>query len=394
MRPPLAEWLGGYVYVAVDRDPELSVLTHLTQAKVPVWNVRSHDDGSYTLCLPLSAVAGTLRAARARRVKLRVAGRRGLPFVVRAAGKRKSFVFGGLMFVVALYALSSFVWNVQIVGTDQPEAVAAELRAMHIHRGSLIYDMLDQDSVQMALLDRLPDIAWVGVHLRGTSVYVQVVPRIPTAVRIVLKPQNLVARLPAVVDTVLADTGMAVVKPGQFVQPGSVLISGRLEDNREVAATGSVMGIVWYRSDVALPETLRRDVLTGAVSRHYYLAIAGWRIPIWGFSRPDWRQTLVRTEHTELSIGDRELPLGIETQTVQEARTVMLRRTLPALTQLALQIARDDALKQGEGGARIVRQVILQRRSSHGKLYATIWTELVEQIAAPAPIPAPSEARP
>ncbi|MCY0869748.1 MAG: sporulation protein YqfD [Firmicutes bacterium] len=390
----MAEWLRGYVCVSIQGDPDLSVLTDLAQSQVVVWNVRSQADGSYMLCLPVYAVARAVRSARARRIKLHFAERRGLPFAVLAARRRKAFVSGALMFVGALYILSSFVWKVQIIGTDQPEAVAAELSALHIHRGSLIYGMLDQDSVQLALLDRLPDIAWVGVHLRGTSIYVQVVPRIPSAKRVVLKPQNLVARVPAVVDTVLADTGLAVVKPGQFVQAGSVLISGRLEDNREVAATGTVLGIVWYRSDIELPEAVRREVLTGAVARHYYLTISGWRLPIWGFSRPGWRQSLVRTSHTDLSIGDRTLPFGIETQTVQEAHTVVIRRAPSVLTNLALRVAQSDALEQGGEGARTVRQLVLQRRSRHGKLYATIWTELVEQIAAPAPIPAPSEARP
>ncbi|MCY0877129.1 MAG: sporulation protein YqfD [Firmicutes bacterium] len=387
----VAEWITGYVRVRVVDDPDRRVLGALIERRAQLWDVRSErDNGEYTCCVTLTDIRLLLAVARRHRAKIRFGRKSGVPFLLWRASRRKVFLAGGLLFTILLYVLSSFVWHVEIDGTDQPEAVASALQKLHVRPGTALYQILDQDSLQLALLDQLPQIAWVGVRIQGTAVYVHVIPRVASADPVVHKPQSIVAAVPGVVSSVLADSGLPLVKPGQFVTPGTVLISGSLLDGKAVYAKGTVRALVWYRSQLELPERLAVAGITGDAVHHYYLMIGNWPVQVWGFARPPYTRELVHSVESPLEIAGIHLPFTWRSETVYEAATHVSVRSPQELAKQGLGMAAQDVLREASDEAKVLHQAILQKKLERGKLYMTVWTEVEENIGRPQQIvPAP-----
>lgn len=391
----MAEWLTGYVQLRIVADPERRVLAALMERRAKLWNVRTDTAAhSYTLCITLRDVRPLLLLARKHGAKVRFGRKSGVPFLLWRANRRKVFLAGAFAFVGILYLLSSFVWHVEIEGTDQPEVVASALQKLHVQRGTPLYKILDQDSLQLALLDQLPDVAWVGVRIQGTAVYVHVIPRVASADPILHKPQSIVAAVPGVIENVLADSGLPMAKPGQFVTPGTVLISGVLIDGKTVYAQGTVHALVWYRSQVWLPNKLTVNGVTGDYVHHYYLVIAGWPLQVWGFARPPYEHEVVQNTDWPIEIAGVRLPLSWRAETVYEATAHAYTRSAQTLERDGLAVAAHDVLREAADDARVLHQAILQKKQEHGKLYMTIWTEVEENIGRPQQISASSPPAP
>ncbi len=392
----VTEILVGYVRLTVVADPYRKVMKELVERRVLLWDVESQKAGDYTFCVGVRDLSATIRSARRNRVKLRFTKKVGLPFWLWRAQRRKVFVGGAVFFILALYTLSGFIWHIRIDGTDQPEAVMAALQKLNIRPGTWLYQVMDQDSIQLALLDKLPDISWVGVRISGTSMYIHVVLRVAPSPPLKKGPQNIVARVPGIIANVLADYGQPTVKPGQYVTPGMVLISGELEDGQSVFASGRVHAIVWYRTDVTLPQETTVSTLTGEQVVHDYIVIAGMQIPVWGFSHPPYPHQTVVQKDTPLVIANREFPFAWRVDTVYEAKPIKERLSPDKLIQRGLSFAARDVISHTKGDdAKVLRQNILQKNLEHGKLYMTVWTEVIENIGRPEPIvPKPVSVQP
>ncbi len=382
----LSEWVKGYVEMEVRNDVDKNLLRTLATNGIRLWNAR-HKGSVYTFCLQLDDLHEALEQARTSHVKIRFSERRGLPFLIRHARKRKTFLVGGAMFVAVLYMLSSFVWRVEIVGADQTEVVEFALRKLNIYPGSWLYNVMAQDDVQLALLEALPQVSWVGVKIQGTSVFVNIIPRIAPAKRLELHPQNVVASVPGVVANILADSGQALVQQGEYVTPGAVLISGELDNGKKVYASGKVEAIVWYRTEVKLP--LQRVDLqyTGRYVRHDYLVIGQLPVPVWGFSHPPYALSNANQVDEPLKLGDYKLPLQFRVDTVYEVKKVHVKLSVAQATARGMQFAVREVQRMTPDGTKVIRQNILQRKQVRGNLYVTVWSEALQNIGKPQEIP-------
>lgn len=183
-----------------------------------------------------------------------------------------------------------------------------------------------------------------------------------------------------------------MVKPGEYVTAGRTLLSGRLEDGKTVRADGKVEAIVWYRTDVEVPVRLTQNTLTGASVRHDYLVVGGIPIQIWGFSHPPYPHSEVQVRDIHWTVGDFSLPVYLRVDTVYEARARTEVRSGASLLQTGLRFSAEDSLRMAGSGAKVMRQTVLQKKVDRGKLYMTVWTEVLQNIARPRPIhalPAP-----
>lgn len=383
MTAKLSDALRGYVIVLVLDDAQSVVLADAVRAGAAVWDVRQ-DPLGYRMSIGLGSVRTVLAIARKNRIRLRFFRKVGIPFLAWRAMRRKMFVGGAIFFVFALYMLSSFVWHVEIEGTDQPEVVMSVLRSMHIAKGSALWNLLDQDSIQLALLDKIPEIAWAGVRIEGTSIFVKVIPRTPLSKPPLTTPQNIVASVPGVVSSVLADAGLPMVKPGQFVTPGTVLISGQLESGKKIRAAGSVKAYVWYRSTVSLPVTTTVSTLTGEHVIRYALVFPHLTLPIWGFARADFTHRQVQDVTEPITIGGFTLPFLLRKETIYQASVHKLTESPAQLLLNAKDLVARDISQKAPDHTQIVRQTVLQSQVRHGKLDVVIWSEAVEDIGKPA----------
>ncbi|MCL6638019.1 MAG: sporulation protein YqfD, partial [Alicyclobacillus sp.] len=219
-----------------------------------------------------------------------------------------------------------------------------------------------------------------------------VVENVPGNSQAAAQPHHVVAGKPGVVRKVFAERGQALVKPGQVVHSGQVLISGALAGGAvHVPAAGRVWAEVWYTSRVEVPLQVRWNGLTGVRSERDYLVIGPWAVHVWGWD-PPFTTAFTQDQETDWQLAGRSLPVQWRREMVYQAQTQDWQASVTDARARALQLALQDVQRHMQADGSLLGQSVLQWQVNHGKLYATVLTRTEEDIGVPAPIPPESEA--
>ena len=127
------------------------------------------------------------------------------------------------------------------------------------------------------------DLAWVGIELKGTNALIKIIEATPKP-DIINEEEfcNIIATKEAVIEKICAQNGTPVVKEGDLVKKGTVLIEGWLEGKftgtRYVHATGTVKGKVWYTQKEKVYFNQQKKEQTGKVENRYSLNLNKFKI--------------------------------------------------------------------------------------------------------------------
>jgi similar to stage IV sporulation protein len=111
------------------------------------------------------------------------------------------------------------------------------------------------------------ELSWVGVEIKGTRLIISVREGVePPVVIPVDKPCHIIAERDGIVTSVKAKNGLALVKEGDTIIKGQILISGNIESIRpefgvkQVHAIGEVVARTWYevKKEVPAKEIVRK----------------------------------------------------------------------------------------------------------------------------------------
>lgn len=171
---------------------------------------------------------------------------------------------GILLSVMILLFLRAHVLEVRIEGNETVSDVSIlrELESVGLFGGARWKD-IDLSAVESRMLESSQTVGWLSINRRALVAYVTVKERehIPPQEN-TSTAQNLVSRADAVVEEVLLERGTALVRVGDSVAKGALLISGITEDGTLVHAKGEVLGRV--RTEV---ETVSERVRDAVVAR-------------------------------------------------------------------------------------------------------------------------------
>lgn len=163
-----------------------------------------------------------------------------------------------VLMVCCMAAATLFIWQIRIEGAGVYEGdIRSFLAEKGIHVG-MLKSQLHAGMLADELEWRYPKTAWVYADLRGSTLVIQLVEGIPEPEIVSCgKTGDLVADRGGIVLSVEPQAGTAVVKPGDIVVPGQVLIKGEERRGTEatipVKARGKVWARVWDRVGVMLP---------------------------------------------------------------------------------------------------------------------------------------------
>ena len=182
--------------------------------------------------------------------------------------KRWLFVGMGMIAGASLFLCSQVMWQVEIVdaGTYQAD-ISAALQDLGI-KAPMLRSQVNIDLVRQELEWRYPRIAWMECGWRGTTLVVRpvegVLPNKETSTGEVC---DIVAGRDAIVHRIATKSGTPVVKIGDFVHQGDVLIKGeeRTHDGnvKPVSADGSVIGRAWIGASVMMSVAEQHTEYTG-----------------------------------------------------------------------------------------------------------------------------------
>jgi similar to stage IV sporulation protein len=238
----LTSFLKGAVRVEVSgKNPERLVNLCLDNG-IPIWDLRSQD-GKVYLTMPLKHYLSIRPIARRAKCVSRVRRRMGLPFFIAKTKRRQSFLLACMLAMVVFMYVSGSVWGIRVKGAyslDDEEIIkSAESYGLKVGARKSTVSTKD---VEAGLIRDIPQLSWAYVHFQGSLAVIELVEKVRPDAPL---PGDVVASREGLVTSVLVLSGTPVVKVGQTVKKGDLLIVGNSQDGIE-GARGSVMAKTWY----------------------------------------------------------------------------------------------------------------------------------------------------
>ncbi|SDY67091.1 similar to stage IV sporulation protein [Thermoactinomyces sp. DSM 45892] len=329
--------------------------------------------------------------------KMKIVKKSGFPFLVARAMRRKFFSMGAILFISFLYVLSSLVWKIDILGNEKipTQLVQSLLQKEGVYPGQWKGKIPSQEELKQNLLDQLPQATWIGIQMQGTRVVVTVVEKkgIDQATEPAkVGPVHLVAKKDAFVVDLAIEKGNPLVKVNDTVQKGQVLVSGKYGDpaiqegGQIVGAKGTVMGEVWYESNIVVPLQTEYKKFTGNRLMKTIPMIGTWQIRNPFSEDHPYRTFEIVSNESILQIGKWRFPIGWIKEEYMETELEKRVLTPAQAVEAGMNQAKAEILNVIGKDGRIISQKILQQSIKSGRVYLKINFNVVENIAVSKPL--------
>lgn len=367
------KYIWGYVIVELRGNALERLLNRISALGIELWDIQRVKQG-FRFKMQAKDFYRLRPLVRYRKCTARIYRKRGVPFILYRTWNRKAFLFGIIVCVIVLKLLSSFLWFIDICNTEN--IPASELQVfvdqMGIHRGMLLkkVDLLGLE--QLIRAEHL-EVAWVDAKLEGTRLTIKVVEKVLIDETDIV---DLVAEKPGVIRELIVFTGRALVKEGDTVNSGDVLIKAATKfetfadpdfegnlppylpppDGEIIPAAGIVKGHVWYEGYGEAERVVVREQLTGREERAVKIKIGSKLFHYSGERTIPYEQYRVEKEVKSIPLW-RNLHLPIEIINEDYLETVIYRepRSLETAYFLAKEQATNAILKSLTSDAIIIR---------------------------------------
>jgi Putative stage IV sporulation protein YqfD. len=284
----LISFLTGYVEVLARGAHLEKLLNLLNNSGLNLWDVKRLGSEVIQVKIRVHGFFRIRDVARRTGSTVKICHKKGLPFIWRKIGRRKIFWLGACLFIIFLVYLSSLVFFIKITGFDdsQRKSLLANLAILGLKPGAPRREvLLRKNLIEREVMIHTPGAVWLGITVKGVVAEVKVVKR--KSAPAPLQVCDIVAARDGVITKLVVVRGMPVVKEGDTVARGDLLISGVewISDpetgdliKHEVAGSGIVEAKVWYDLEAVEPRIIWRSETQRIFAREYRLR---WGRRLW-----------------------------------------------------------------------------------------------------------------
>lgn len=383
----LWNYIVGYLVIRVD-GLSLEKFINLTISNgIFLWGIKRSGYTTMAACISISGFKKLKGIARKVRCRVRIVDKRGLPFLLVRLRHRKMLLMGLTAFLIILYGLSSFIWTVDVEGNVKvPENKLLNALAKYGIRPGAFKKGLDISAIENRLVIDIPDIWWVSIQLKGTRAIVKVVEAAqPPPMVDKDTPCNIVASKDGIIHKMVVLEGQPMVKEGDTVKKGQLLVSGVVEDpetlaTRFVHAMAQVTARTWYEGQAvcSLDEGLTRR--TGRKVVHKFIDMGRWVV--------EYQKEGIPFEHYEVEekkvpfFGEgRFFPVTMIVREYYEVEKLPASASLQDLKEIAQKKAMEDVNKKIPSNAKVVDKQVKYDMIEGKEIKATVYVEVLEDIA-------------
>ncbi|HBK85974.1 MAG TPA: sporulation protein YqfD [Firmicutes bacterium] len=318
------------------------------QEEIPVWDIYTTRNGMVVGKTSITGFKQMRLVARRSGVRVRIIRRRGLPFLLARLWKRTAFVCGAFLFILSLYVLGSIVWFVEVKGNEEvPTATVLQAAAELGLRPGVYRKHLVPSHLSRSLAIKLPELSWVGVEMKGSCAVIEVVEK-----QLVTRKEkpfgHVVAAKSGVITKIVATHGKAMVKAGDTVEQGQILISGAFSADedaevRYVHAEGITEANIWYDGIATSSKQRVAQVRTGRQVISEVLVLGDKELVFAGPAAPPFM--LYEEDCQDLPLFWRDIGLAVEHrrriyfEVVEEMQSVSLEEAAAEAARAAEELA-------------------------------------------------------
>ena len=283
----LLNYILGYLNIEIEGYYIEKFINLCNNKKIALWNLKREKTTILNANIGITDFKEIRKILKKTKCRVKIKNKKGLPFIFNKYKKRKIFLLLLAICIATIIALSNFIWNIEITGTNKinKDEIMQILEETNFKVGTLKSKADTKEAINKIRLER-DDVAWVGIDIKGTNAVVEIV-EADEKPEIINEEEycNLVASRDGIISKVNAANGTPLVKEGDVVKKGDILVAGWLEGKytgtRYVHATGSVEARVWYSQKEKVPLKQIEKEYTGETETKYSLNINNFKINLY-----------------------------------------------------------------------------------------------------------------
>lgn len=250
---------------------------------VYIRNIKKKSITTMTMEISLKDYGKIEDIAKKTKTKIKIVERRGFAFFLIKVKRRVALVFGIILFISIIYYLSTFIWNIEISSDKylSPYEIRQQLNSYGIKPG-ISKENINVYDIEEKLIKNNDSIMWVRARIEGANLKISAAERqSPPSIVLEDSPCNLVARRDGEVIRVYTTAGTSVVKKGDMIRKGQVLVKG--EQGKEgstyaVHAVGDVICRTFYEDVKEVKVNEVKKERTGNKESNIYVEIGGKKL--------------------------------------------------------------------------------------------------------------------
>jgi similar to stage IV sporulation protein len=381
----------GYVRIEIVGKDPASFINKCISSGIHIWDIQPLNNKNVLVSISVTDLHKAMSALKKDKLKIRIKEKKGTPFLLRRIWRRNGILFGMASFIVLLFLLSNMIWNINITGANpkteyQLRKAAVELG---VTKGKFIFLLPNVREIQRSLTEKMDNVTWIGVTKHGTTYHFEVVEKEIPKAKLITGPRHLVAKKEAVIHSVFVEKGQPVIAVNDYVQKGSLLVSGYIGKEKNpklVSAKGKIFGEVWYESKVEVPLTTSFQTYTGKNENRHFISLFGFNLPVYGFSEGEFINKTETINESPLYLAKWKMPFSYIKKEIRETDGVKRSYSREEAINVGKQMARKELQKNLPQGAKIKGEKVLLQNVSNGKVKLTMLYQVIENIASEQPI--------
>lgn len=380
----LLQYMSGYVNITVEGYYIEKFINICTNKNISLWNLKRENSIILHASIQVADFKSLKRICKETKCKVKIEKKKGFPFVVKKYKKRKVFIGLLIAIILIIVALSNFVWNIEVEGLESVSKqdilnlAEAEGLAVGKFKGSID----TKEVINKIRLER-DDIAWVGVEINGTNAVIKVV-EADKKPEIVNEEEycNIVADKDAIIRKVSAQNGTPLVKEGDVVKKGDIIIEGifrgKYTGDRYVHAQGEVQAAVWYTSTqrVELQEVQKQE--TGEQETKYSVKLNNFQINFHKSVPKFEKYDTIETGKKLKLFSNFYLPIELMEYTYKEYKEVVVIHSIEEAKQIGIDRAEQELAENIKDKEILDTQI--NTSSENGAIIVEVTYEVKENI--------------
>ena len=373
----LLEYAIGYVNIVIEGYYIEQFINICNNKQIDLWNIKKENSIKIFANVQIGDFKRLKPICKKTKCKVKIQNKRGLPFVIRKYKKRKFFFIFLLLIILTIIILSNFIWNIEIESdADIPKEEILELAKSEGLEIGKRKGAIDTKAVINKIRLERDDISWVGIEIDGTNATIKLV-KADEKPEIINDDEycNIVADKNAMILKVSAQNGTPLVKEGDIVTNGDVIVAGWMEGKytgkQYVHAQAEIQAKVWYTTTerVYLKET--KKVETGETKNSYSVKINNFQINL-PKSLPKFKKYDTIEENKKLKLfSNFYLPFELVKYTYKEYKEEQVVYSIEEAKQIGIDRAKESLQDKIDGKKILDKQVKVRAETDYIEVEVT-----------------------
>ena len=332
----------GFIRIQVKDEHKALAMNICMEYRIPYTDIELDSSGSICMTFKYYDYKKFEKIANINGIEFEKVKEGGLPRFLYKLRYRFGLCAGMIFGVALVIYFSSIIWDVRVVGntTVTTEKIEGILESYGVALGKRI-DKIDVDKIHNQILIESDEISFISINLSGNIANVEIREnRKPGEESSGVGFANVIAKKSGVIEDVRSYVGNVMVKSGQTVNEGDILISGlydsKIEGFRYTRAAGEVMAKTVEEYYIEIPLQYEKKQYTGVVNYEKNLNFFGKTFNIFkkGGKDVSLYDTIYNVDNYAL-MGSASMPISISTLSFHEYEMIKAIRTIEEAEALA-----------------------------------------------------------